>query len=289
MYIACTKNHGVEYLQVHESYNVIENGKNKRKGRVVRNIGPLSRYDDGKPDYVKRLRKSFKEGCPIIIELTELAKINNERKGDESVTITFNKINEDECICEPKNIGYFLLDGLYDSLGIYDVLKLEKSRSKIEYDVNGLCKLLLFGRVLEAESKFATWSSNERYLFNVVWSKNPIEIYRTLDVLCEKAETIQGRMNLKITDGVGRDKDICFYDVTNYWFEIDDKDEDLIDKNGDIIKEGMRKSGPSKSLFGIHLKFCLKPAYRLNLSVFLFNALSKPVFMLFVDTILNRL
>ena len=32
-------------------------------------IGPLSRFDDGKPDYVKRLKKSFKEGCPLIDSL----------------------------------------------------------------------------------------------------------------------------------------------------------------------------------------------------------------------------
>jgi len=36
------------------------------------------------------------------------------------------------------------------------------------------------------------------------------------------------------------------YDVTNYYFEIDKEDEDLLDENGKIIKKGLRKKGPSK-------------------------------------------
>jgi hypothetical protein len=56
MYIACTKNHGTDYLQVHEAYSIKENGVAKNRSRLVKNIGPLSRFDDGKSDYLKRLR-----------------------------------------------------------------------------------------------------------------------------------------------------------------------------------------------------------------------------------------
>ena len=244
MYIACTKNHGIPYLQVHESYSVAVNGKSKQKSRLVKNIGPLSRFHDGKPDFLLRLRKSFKEGHPIIRELDDLVNPNND---EGKVTTTFDKENEDDAFFHPKNIGYFLLDSLYDSLGIYDVLNLQKSRSKIAYDLNGLAKLLVFGRVLDPDSKCATWNRREDYLFNVTSSESLIEMYRALDVLDKKAETIQKRMNLKITSRIGRDTNICFYDVTNYWFEIDENDEDILDENGDVLREGMRKSGPSKA------------------------------------------
>ncbi|MDI6602066.1 MAG: hypothetical protein QME46_09865, partial [Thermoanaerobacteraceae bacterium] len=60
MHIACVKNHGIDYLQVMESYSIKENGVFKSRKRVVKNLGPLSRFDDGKPDYLTRLRKSFK-------------------------------------------------------------------------------------------------------------------------------------------------------------------------------------------------------------------------------------
>lgn len=56
MLIACVKNHGIDYLQVMESYSVKEDGVFKGRKRVIKNLGPLSRFDDGKPDYLARLR-----------------------------------------------------------------------------------------------------------------------------------------------------------------------------------------------------------------------------------------
>ena len=66
MYIACTKNHGIPYLQVHEACTVTKDGKTRRSARLVKSLGPLSRFDDGKPDFLERLRQSFKDGKPII-------------------------------------------------------------------------------------------------------------------------------------------------------------------------------------------------------------------------------
>jgi transposase len=244
MHIACVKNHGVPYLQVMESYSEISGGVRKDKKRSVRNLGPLSRFDDGKPNFMKRLRDSFKDGHPIIEELNDLIDQDAPRP---KVHIEFDPNDPDDYICDPKNIGYFFLDSLYDSLGIYDVLSLAKSRSEIGYDINGLAKLLVFGRVLEPGSKQMTFKGRDDYLFPVVNSDNQIEIYRALDVLDEKADAIQKRMNLKIAKGIGRDTDLCFYDVTNYWFEIEDNDVDIADDFGKIIIEGLRKSGPSKA------------------------------------------
>jgi transposase len=39
---------------------------------------------------------------------------------------------------------------------------------------------------------------------------------------------------------------VCFYDVTNFWFEIQANDQDVIDNEGNIIKPGLRKKGVSK-------------------------------------------
>jgi transposase len=244
MHIECWKSGRAPYLRVVESYTVKEDGHSKNKKRTIKNLGPLSRFDDGQPDFMKRLRDSFKDGHPIIEELNDLVDQNSPKP---KVRIEFDPNNPDDCICDPKNIGYFFLDSQYDSLGIYDVLSLTKSRSGIEYDLNGLAKLLVFGRALEPGSKQMTFKGRDEYLFPVTNSENLIEIYRTLDVLDEKSDAIQKRMNLKISKGIGRDKDICFYDVTNYWFEIDDNDVDVCDDLGNVIAEGIRKSGPSKA------------------------------------------
>ena len=244
VHIDCRNNNGSQYLVVMESYSVKVDGVRKTRKRVIRSIGPLHRYDDGKPDFVKRLKKSFLEGAPIIDGLSDLIA---EKKESRKISIEFDKDDDNCAFSDPKNIGYFLLDALYDLLGIYDVLKQKKSDTKIDYDLNGHAKLLIFGRALSPDSKSATWRARDKYIFDVVSSESQIEIFRALDVLDELSENIQMRMNSRIEKYVGRDKDVCFYDVTNYWFEIDDKDEDLLSAEGEVIKEGLRKSGPSKA------------------------------------------
>lgn len=243
MHIVCIKNHGIEYLQVQESYSTKENGILKNRKRILRRIGPLAKFDDGKPDYLKRLRQSFKDGSPLIDSIADLAQAKTEQK---RITISFDLGKEPDYMAEPRNIGYFLLDGLYDALGIYDVMNKYKSDTKLEYDLNGLAKLFVFGRVLAPDSKLGTFNEKDRYVFDVTSSENEIELYRTLDILHAKADTIQKRMNLKITQGIGRNTEVCYYDVTNYFFEIGENDEDLYDETGVLVREGLRKRGVSK-------------------------------------------
>ena len=226
-----------------DSYAVKENGVFKSRKRVVRNLGPLSRFDDGKPDYLARLRKSFKEGHPLIPELVDLVPGNPVK---DRITIHFDRNDEQDCMSDPKNIGYFLLDGLYDALGIYDVLNKHKSMTKIKYDLNGLAKLLLFGRVLCPESKSETFKERGRYAFDVVSSDSMVDVYRALDCLNEKSAAIQKRMNHKIANSIGRNTEVCFYDVTNYYFEIEQNDPDILDQDGNVTQKGLRKKGVSK-------------------------------------------
>ena len=134
--------------------------------------------------------------------------------------------------------------------GIYDVLNKHKSQSKIEYDLNGLSKLIVFGRILWPESKVRTYAGKDRFVFDITESKNLIEIYRALDVLHEKADAIQMRMHHKVKQSVGRNTDVCFYDVTNYYFEIEENDADILDDDGRVVQEGLRKKGPSKEKRG---------------------------------------
>jgi transposase len=228
---------------VHESYAVKENGLRKNRSRLIRNIGPLSRFEDGKTDYLKRLRQSFKDGKPLIESLSDLVPGSQAKR---RVVIEFDRDSESDCASEPKNLGYFLLDGIYDALGIYDVLNMHKSRTKIEYDLNGLAKLLVFGRVLRPDSKLETFNGRGRYVFDVASSDSPVETYKTLDCLDIAADAIQKRMNHKIAGSIGRNTEVCFYDVTNYYFEIGENDANIFDEAGNIIQEGLRKKGVSK-------------------------------------------
>lgn len=247
MYIDCVVNSGKPYLRVAESYTEKINGVRKNRKRTVRNIGPLAKYDDGKPDFLGRLKRSFKEGNPIIPGLEDLI---DPSFVPEKIKIEFDRNCIDESYSTPKNIGYFLLDGLYDALGIYDVLNIFKSRRKLEFDLNGTAKLLVFGRALLPDSKYATFEARDRFLFPVTKSEAVKDVYYTLDALHEKSNSIQKRMNLKIGKGIGRNTEVCFYDVTNYYFEIKENDPDEMDDRGMVVHQGLRKKGVSKEKRG---------------------------------------
>jgi len=242
MYIDCVVNSGKPYLRIAESYSVKEKGERKNRKRTIKNIGPLHKYDDGKPEYLKRLKESFKAGEPIIEGLGEYCIKAREAS---IVRIGFDR-GKEESYSAPKNIGYLLIESLYEWLGIYDVLKQHKSRRKIEYDINGIAKLLIYGRTLSPESKQQTYTERNRYLFAPIESENLKNVYRALDCLDEKSEGIQKRMNHKITQGIGRNTEVCYYDVTNYYFEIGENDGDEIDESGKVVVEGLRKKGVSK-------------------------------------------
>jgi transposase len=243
MYIDCVKNNGKPYLRVAQSYSIRVDGVLKTRKRTIKNIGPLMRFYDGKPNFLKRLKDSFKEGNPIIDGLDDIICTNYVPR---KFTVEFDRDNENDYFANLKNIGYFLLDSLYDSLGIYEVLNLHKSRKSIEFDLNGNAKLLTFGRTLAPDSKYATFEDKDRYLFPVTKSDDVNDIYLTLDGLNEKSEAIQKRMNLKISQNIGRNSEVCFYDVTNYYFEIGENDKDILDDDGNIIQSGLRKKGVSK-------------------------------------------
>ena len=57
MFIDSFKNNGKEYLRLVETYRT-DNGKGKKviRRRVICNIGPLSKYDDGEPDQAQNER-----------------------------------------------------------------------------------------------------------------------------------------------------------------------------------------------------------------------------------------
>jgi transposase len=231
------------YLRLAETYSVTENGVTKIKKRIVLNIGPLPNFDDGQPDYVERLKKSFRDGTPLIEKLVPFVSSNTTR---DIVTISFDRRNPQSSMSHPKNMGYFLLDSLYDTLGIYDVLSRHKSDTKLEYDLNGIAKLFVFGRMLWPDSKIGTFEERDRYLFNVTTAEKTKELYRALDCLDKTAYAIQRRMNTKIRTAIGRNTEVCFYDVTNFWFEIGQNDEDVKNTQGEVIQPGLRKKGVSK-------------------------------------------
>ena len=242
MFIECYKNNGIPYLRLVRSVrrpSKSDPQKVTSYKHTELSIGPLSRFDDGKPDYVKRLKESFKEGRPLIDSLKPFCgePIVPEDHGLSDAEDVFSV-----SYAHPRYCSQILLDPVFKDLGLSELMASIKHSSKIKYDLAGYLRLLVYGRILDPASKLATVRENHDYYTPIVPDDSYLyHVYDTLDVVYENRLKIMQRINSSIRKGMGRDTTLLFYDVTNFYFEIGDPDPDEEDENGEIIEKGSRK------------------------------------------------
>ncbi len=243
MFIECFTNNGGPYLRLVQSVRVTkEDGRKVSQKKVVKNIGPLEKFDDGLPDYVERLKKSFKAGNPLIPSLKEFCE---DTPAPEIYRFSFTEGSPD-CFGRPKLFSHLLVERIMEELGLNFLFSSYKNQSKIQFDVYGFAKLLIFGRLLQPASKSATVRQNDDYFEPVLKDFNPDNVYDTLSFIAENKDRIIRRMNTNLVKKAGRSPEVIFYDVTNFYFEIEDPDEDVVDENGNILVKSLRKMGVSK-------------------------------------------
>ena len=216
------------------------NGKLMIGKKTIVSLGALAKHDDGKPDFLKRLRESFSEGRPLIKELEPYVDQAPVRKW----TVTFER-GDAKCIGEPKRMAPCVLDPVFRALGLDELFASVKCASRIKYDLTGIVRLLTYGRIIDPESKWSTMGQNGQYYAPLVKSTNPDNVYDALDVIYANRRQIVQRMNTCISRGIGRSADTVFYDVTNFFFETARPDEDFEDADGNVVA-GLRKFGVSK-------------------------------------------
>lgn len=243
MFIEKFKNNGKDYLRlVHAVRKPNKNGDMVSTKKVLLNIGPLDRFDDGLPDYVVRLKKSFKAGSPLIPSLEPYCASG---KMAETYRLSFSE-GSPECFGHPKLFSHVLLERILEELGLNTFFSSYKGFTKIQYDVYGFAKLLIFGRLLNPASKSATVRQNGDYFEPILTQCNPDNVFDTLDFIHDNKDKIIRRINTNLVKKAGRSPEIVYYDVTNFYFEIPGPDDDVSDGDGNVIEKGLRKMGVCK-------------------------------------------
>jgi transposase len=106
-------------------------------------------------------------------------------------------------------------------------------------------RLLVFGRILFPDSKLGTWQKREKLMLgNSDFTDD--DLYRSLGFFSDYSQDLIVHLNEQVRKLYRRDSSLMFYDVTNYFWEIDNPDPDVYDDLGNVISEGMRKYGCSK-------------------------------------------
>ena len=180
-----------------------ENGKSKQ--RIVKRYGNLQDLLVKDPDILDKLKQEAKE------------------MGLNEVTVELNLKQKNGTNGPDLNYGYFFLEALYEQLQLPGFFKKSADRWKKEYDLNEIVKLLVFSRIMNPASKLATLENQSSFFQPFQIEKN--SVYRSLSAMNEIKEELQAYLHKGVSTSYTRDCSLVFYDVTNYYFEIDEEDE----------------------------------------------------------------
>jgi hypothetical protein len=206
------------YLSIVQSYRDPQTKKTRSK--VIKSLG-----------YLDTLQKQFDD--PIAHFKNVVAEMNRkEEEGKPPASITFDR---GERLAQGqdnrKNIGYAALSKLYHGLGLHTFFTNRSYSWRTEYNVNSIMRLLVFSRVLFPASKKKTYERRGVYFEKMDFSL--MDVYRCLSKVIGLKRDIILHLHKQMRELFGRGDGVVYYDVTNFYFEIDEQD-------------GMRKKGVSK-------------------------------------------
>ena len=169
------------------------------------------------------------------------------------------------------NIGYFFLQELMKGLRLRDFFHQKTKDRKITFDCYTISRFLTYARILDPLSKHATWHKLDTYYEQPDFDYQ--HILRFMDLLEENHDDYLAWLFRQSNTIVKRDTSVLYYDCSNFYFESEQPDEDVVDEVTGEIMKGMRQYGFSKEhrpnpivemgLFmdsrGIPITMCLHP------------------------------
>jgi len=190
------------------------------KQRTIRSFGYLEDQEDPEAfmAMVEEFNANFKDDVPLRIEVASNALMYSEEN-------------------RRLNYGYKFLEAVYDLLNINSFIKgYEKShRFRGEYSPSDIFKFLVLLRILRPDSKRASCQMKDGF-YGMRTDFTLPDVYRSLDYFEDFGVELQRHLNECVKETIGRDLSYAFYDVTNYFFEID-----FPDGEDDLRKKGVSK------------------------------------------------
>ncbi len=189
-----------------------------------------------------------REGCADPEEWCRkeaLRMTQEEKEGKRYVELRFSPTKPIDKDARPlRHGGDLLLLGLYNRLGLPGICGAIGKGRRVRYDLNEILQTLVISRILFPCSKSKTIELARNYVRAPKFSDN--DMYRALTLLSKNIDLIQAEV-YRHSLGIRHRRDkVIFYDCTNYYFEIEDNDEDVIDERTGEVVPGLRKHGKSK-------------------------------------------
>ena len=203
------KSNGV-YLQICETVYNKETKSSSNKNYKI--IGYADSYKHLYDDPIKHFEDVVKE-------------MNLKAKEDKNLKVSYsNPVT--------KNIGYFLVKALFNTLNVKKDLDLMGSGFKFEKSISDFIETMVFCQIVKPSSKLKNAQEIIPSLYGVN-SFSEDQIYRMINFVGTNYKKYIEIFNEHVKKLFGRNYKHVFFDCTNYYFEIDLPKED-------------KQKGPSK-------------------------------------------
>lgn len=211
--------------------------------RTIKKIGYVDEFTDLYKDPIAHFKEYYKKESKRIKEQKANISISF------SPTVKLEEVNRDGIHTNRKSLGASALSVIYHQLEIDKFIYNHSRSNDDEFDANAIMKLLVYSRILFPGSKLSTY--NNKGIFFDKMDFSLANVYRFMDRLVKWQQPLIAHLNVKIKEKYNRDTTLLYYDVTNYYFEVDHNDsnpleEDNIDPNAIDDRNNLRKKGVSK-------------------------------------------
>jgi transposase len=212
------KSNGRTYLSIVHGFR--DSVSRKVRSKTIKSLGYLDELEKQYGDPVAHFKKVVEEMNKQEAELNPPAFIRIDKNAGLK-----NSPNS------RKNLGYAPLSQIYHELDLNIFFNNHSRKLKADFNINNIMKLLVFSRIISPSSKMAAFENKDLFFENTDFTL--VDIYRCLSFVNTLRHGLQLYLHQKIKERYGRTTELVYYDVTNYYFEIDRPDS-------------MRKKGVSK-------------------------------------------
>lgn len=121
------------------------------------------------------------------------------------------------------NAGYLFIQDIYYSLGLDKICSTIAEKYKFDYDLNDILSMLVYSRIIAPGSKLSSLESSQKFLEQPKCELH--QVYRALEVIANENDFFQSELYKNSQNLVNRNKEVLYYDCTNYYFEIEEEDD----------------------------------------------------------------
>lgn len=175
-----------------------------------------------KVGYLDELEKEYEDPVAHFTALAEA--MDRERRESKTITLELDSGEQlERGAANRKNYGHVIFSKVYHELDIDRFLKNARRHENFKFNTDAIMRLLVFSRLLSPASKRASVLSKGMYFDSFSFTID--DVYNALTHYDKISAALQRHLHEAVTAQYKRETDLVYYDVTNYYFEIDKQDE----------------------------------------------------------------